>query len=118
VLAVTKQYGSPIETPEGYKDTHGVRLGAEYTGPAIFRVGIDVHGAAAPDQTVTPRLPEASRWEVGAGVGLPAAAHLRFDFGYLYVHQSDREGRTGELPNNGLYKYHANLFSGMVVLHF
>jgi long-chain fatty acid transport protein len=119
VLTVTPQTGAPQVTQQQYGDTHGVRVGAEYAAkPLIVRAGFDAHNAAAPDQSVTPRLPEAARWELAAGVGVPAARAVRVDFSYMFVHQSDRDGRSGELPNNGVYQYHANLISAQVVIRF
>lgn len=117
-LTITPQYGSPQVTPEQYGNTSGIRVGAEYAGPAILRFGFDAHNAAAPDQSVTPRLPEAPRWEGAAGVGLPFSAHARLDLAYQYVHQQDRAGRTVLGANNGMYHYYANLFSAGIVLHF
>jgi long-chain fatty acid transport protein len=119
VLTVTPQTGPPQVTQEQYGDTHGVRLGAEYAArPLIVRAGFDAHNAAAPDQSVTPRLPEAGRWELAGGVGVPASGAVRVDFAYMFVHQSDRDGRSGELPNNGVYHYYANLISAQVVVRF
>jgi len=118
VLTVTPQAGPPQVTEEQYGNTHGVRVGAEYAAaPLIVRGGFDVHDAAAPDQTVTPRLPEAPRWELAGGVGVPAGP-VRVDLAYMFVHQSDRAGRSCELPNNGTYQYYANLISAQVVVRF
>jgi long-chain fatty acid transport protein len=119
VLTVTPQTGAPQVTQEQYGDTSGVRLGGEYAAHrAIVRGGFDAHGAAAPDQTVTPRLPEAPRWELAGGVGVPADGPVRIDLAYMFAHQQDRGGRSGELPNNGTYHYYANLFSAQVVIRF
>ncbi len=119
VLTVTTQFGAPQATAEQYGNTSGVRVGAEYSGSAaILRGGFDAHNAAAPDQSVTPRLPEAGRWELAAGAGFPSSGNVRLDLAYLYVHQQDRTGRSGDLPNNGLYHYYANLFSAQVVVRF
>jgi long-chain fatty acid transport protein len=119
VLAVTPQSGAPQVTQEQYGDTHGVRVGAEYAATAlVVRGGLDAHNAAAPDQSVTPRLPEAGRWELAGGVGLPASGPVRLDLAYMFVHQTDRAGRSVEGPNNGTYHYYANLFSGQVVIRF
>jgi long-chain fatty acid transport protein len=118
-LTVTPQTGAPQVTQEQYGDTDGVRLGAEYTArPLIVRAGFDAHNAAAPDQSVTPRLPEAARWELAGGVGIPASGSVRVDLAYMFVHQNDRAGRSGELPNNGTYHYDASLISAQVVVRF
>ena len=48
---------------EDYKNTNGYRVGAQYVvSPALtIRAGALYHDGAAPDQTVTPLLPEGSR---------------------------------------------------------
>jgi long-chain fatty acid transport protein len=112
---------------ESYDNTHGLRLGVEYTlkGRTILRGGFDAHNAGAPDQTVTPLLPEAPRREVAVGVGIPIP-RARIDVAYQYVDQEDRRGRTTDgglaVPtaavNNGVYQYHANLFGASVVVKF
>jgi long-chain fatty acid transport protein len=112
---------------QSFDNTHGIRLGAEYTlgGGTIIRGGFDAHGAGAPDQTVTPLLPEASRREVAVGVGIPIQ-RARLDVAYQFINQADRRGRTTDgglaVPtaavNNGLYQYHANLFGASFVYRF
>ncbi len=126
-ITITTQFAPPLVTIENFKDTHGVRVGTEY-GMAhglMLRAGLDAHTAAAPDEAVTPLLPEAARWEAAAGLGVPFSSHVRLDLGYMYVHQQDRSGRTvdnGGTPivalNNGLFHYYANLFSAGLVVHF
>jgi long-chain fatty acid transport protein len=125
-IAITTQYAPATTLIQEFGSTHGIRVGGDYTLPrAIVRVGVDAHSAAAPDQSVTPVLPEAPRWELAAGLGVPVTARARLDFAYMYVHQQDRNGRTvdnGGTPttalNNGLYHYYANLFSAGIVLQF
>jgi long-chain fatty acid transport protein len=87
---------------------------------------LTLHNAAAPDQSVTPILPEAPRKEVAAGLGLLLGASWRVDVAYLFVSQTDRAGRSTDgglaVPttavNNGTYHYWANLFSAGVTVHF
>ncbi|MGH7567669.1 MAG: OmpP1/FadL family transporter, partial [Gemmatimonadales bacterium] len=57
---------------EGYTDSHGFRFGTEYRySPKVtLRGGYLYHTAAAPDETVTPLLPEGARNEFTAGLGL------------------------------------------------
>jgi len=126
-ITITNQFAPPTVLVESYGDTDGVRIGGEYAiGTAIVRAGFDAHNAGAPDQTVTPLLPEAARKEVAAGVTLPVSSNLRLDFAYMFVNQSDRAGRSTDgglaVPtaavNNGTYHYHANLFSAGVTVHF
>jgi long-chain fatty acid transport protein len=126
-IVITPQIAPASVSIEQFTDTNGLRLGADYhlQNGAAVRVGIDTHGAAAPDQTVTPLLPEASRFEAAAGLGVPLGPRARLDLAYLYVHQQDRNGRTidnGGVPttalNNGLFHYYANLFSAGIVVRF
>lgn len=98
---------------EGYKDSHAVRLGVEYHagGTTTVRAGYLYHGAAAPDQTVTPLLPEGPRNEFTLGVTARLTPGLTLDAAYQLVLQQDRRGRAGvTTANNGLYQFGANLF--------
>ena len=106
--------------PENYEDTHGVRAGAEYAlGEAtVLRAGVDFHTAAAPDETVTPNLPEGVRQEFSVGVGQRLSNSLRLDAFYLYLRQPERAGRTNPTTNNGMYSFSANLFGVSVSLGF
>ena len=104
---------------ESYRNTTGYRLGAEYAVNTRYtaRLGILSHEAAAPDQTVTPNLPEGPRSEYTAGLGANLTDKLHIDVAYQYIDQADRRGRTTDgglaIPtpavNNGLYKFHASL---------
>jgi long-chain fatty acid transport protein len=111
---------------ESYRNSTSWRVGGEYMASAktTVRAGFISHNAAAPDQTVTPNLPEAPRTEFTAGVGSHLTDRWGFDFAYQYINQADRQGRTTNgctnagLPcpdptaalNNGLYTFNANLF--------
>jgi long-chain fatty acid transport protein len=109
-----------VTTPESYKDSHGLRLGFEYgVGKrSVVRAGFLAHTAAAPDQTVTPNLPEAARREVTAGIGTWVSDKVRIDFAYQFIYQIDRSGRTTNggmaIPtaalNNGIYHFGGHLF--------
>jgi len=110
---------------ESYQNTTSWRAGAEYlvSPKTTVRAGFISHGAAAPDQTVTPNLPEAPRTELTAGVGSRLTDRWSFDFAYQYIIQADRQGRTSNgclnaglacadptaALNNGLYTFNANL---------
>jgi len=126
-ITIVNQYAPVTTYVESFGDTNGVRVGADYAlGRAAVRAGFDMHDAASPDQSVTPLLPEATRQEITAGATVPIAARTRIDFAYMYVHQSDRDGRTtdGGLAtptvalNSGTYHYYANLFGVSVVFRF
>ena len=126
-ITIVNQFAPATVLVESYGDTDGVRVGGEYSvGGAIVRAGFDVHTAGAPDQSVTPLLPEAARKEVAAGITLPLGSSTRIDFAYLFVNQSDRAGRSTDgglaVPttavNNGTYHYYGNLFSAGFTVHF
>ncbi|HUK34845.1 MAG TPA: outer membrane protein transport protein [Vicinamibacterales bacterium] len=126
-ITITNQFAPATVLVESYQNTSGLRVGGEYTvGGVIVRAGFDVHNAGAPDQSVTPILPEAARQEVAAGVAIPLVSKLRLDLAYMFVNQSDRAGRSTDgglaVPtsavNNGTYHYYANLFSAGVTVHF
>jgi long-chain fatty acid transport protein len=102
----------PLSAYEGYRDSNAFRFGTEYTySPRVtLRGGFLHHSAAAPNETVTPRLPEGPRNEfvIGASVGLSGMLHG--DLAYQYVRQNDRRGRVGPGVNTGLYTFSASLF--------
>lgn len=104
---------------EDYRNTTTWRLGAEYMigSKSTARLGIIAHNAAAPDQTVTPNLPEAARTEFTAGFGSHLSERFGFDLAYQYIDQADRQGRSGNggmaaptaAVNDGVYTFKANL---------
>ena len=106
---------------ESYGNTSGIRLGAEVamSKNSVLRFGFDGHGPAAPDQTVTPNLPEGSRQEYTVGLGLQLSQKVRFDIAYMYLHQPERAGRSGDggkavpttAENNGVYNFDANILN-------
>ena len=97
---------------EGFRDSHAVRFGPEYQQSAktVFRGGYLFHTAAAPDQTVTPLLPEGERNEFTIGIGTELSKAFTLNAAYQYIRQQDRNGRAGTTFNNGLYTFNANLF--------
>jgi long-chain fatty acid transport protein len=113
---------------EDYENSIGIRLGSEYMVNDRYtaRLGILNHGAAAPDQTVTPNLPEGPRNEYTAGFGAAITPKLHVDLAYQYIDQADRRGRTGDgglaVPttavNNGLYTFNAHLFGATFTYKF
>lgn len=107
---------------EGYRDTHGIRIGVEHahSSKVTLRGGYLYHSAAAPPETVTPLLPEGARNEVTLGVGLALTSMLHADLAYQYIKQNDRRGRVHEatVGNSGLYTFSAHLFGASVVLTF
>ena len=119
-LAINQSIAGLNTIVENYGNTSGVRFGIDYAVNPLtaFRAGVDIHGAAAPPETVTPNLPEGSRSEFTVGFGRKLG-RARVDAYYMYLHQPDRAGRTvgpasGVAPttalNNGTYTFMANLF--------
>lgn len=112
-IVITRQYvTTPTVMTENYRNTHGVRLGVEHevNSHLALRGGFVTHTAAAPDETVTPLLPEGPRKEFSGGLGLAIAKNLRADLYYMYLLQPDRSGRSQLGANNGTYSFMSNLF--------
>lgn len=110
-----------LELAEDYEDTHGVRVGVEWaTSPRLdLRGGFIWHTAAAPDQTVTPLLPEAERNEFVVGLGYRLNATLQADVAYQYLRQARRRGRVQDAPiNTGLYTFNAHLLGLTLTARF
>jgi len=116
---------------ENYNDTHGLRLGLEYAVNEAWtvRAGILTHGPAAPDETVTPLLPEGYRNEPTVGFGWKPSSLFEVNVAYQYIAQNDRRGRVRDvLPdesdpsveelNSGLYSFNAHLIGTTLTLHF
>ena len=116
------------EQTENYDDTHALRLGVEYAVTDAFtaRAGILTHGTAAPDETVTPLLPEGYRNEPTLGLGWRPSSLLEVNVAYQYIAQNDRRGRVRELEegiplseiNSGLYSFNAHLIGTTLTLRF
>lgn len=114
-LSINFDQATPdFELYEGYRDTHGVRFGMEYDGTKSLtaRVGILYHTAAAPDETVTPLLPEAERNEASAGFTWRVSPQVALDVALQYVKQNNRRGRVHDavVGNTGIYSFGATLF--------
>jgi long-chain fatty acid transport protein len=119
-LEIAFENGVDAVIPENYEDTDGFRFGADFavTPATTVRAGFLKHAAAAPDQTVTPNLPEGARDEFTFGFGHRFSRRFGLDFAYQFIDQASRQGRTveplpGEEPtaalNNGLYTFSAHL---------
>ncbi len=112
---------------EDYKNTNGYRLGAQFdvTPKLSLRGGVLKHDGAAPDNTVTPLLPEGARVEQTFGASLQISTHGRLEAAYQHINQQDRRGRVVDAPrfggaalNTGLYSGGANLFGVSLVWGF
>ena len=107
------------QLPQNYRDTNAMRLGVVFEDSRMrLSGGYFYNQAAAPDETVTPLLPEARRNHLTAGVGWNLGRRLTMDVAYQFVRHADRRGRIinappGEVPtialNSGVYREHAQL---------
>ncbi|HVB32392.1 MAG TPA: outer membrane protein transport protein [Gemmatimonadaceae bacterium] len=105
---------------EDYNNSSAIRMGAQYTGANSWqwRVGFAGVAAAAPDQTVTPILPDQDRMNYTAGLGIPLGKAWTIDAAYAYVWTPGRRGRivgrsSASQPsfNDGVYTLSANIIS-------
>ncbi len=117
---------------EAYEDTHGFRFGFDWAANDQWNIrgGYLHHQGASPPQTVTPLLPEGTRNEVTAGVGIKLSEKFTVDLAYQYILQNDRRGRVREVPagtppsqvvtdiNSGLYQSHAHLLGATFTVRF
>src|SRR5262245_43196255 len=71
-LEFSTERGLAESIVKNYRDTSGVRIGADYslTERVAVRGGFVAHQAAAPDGSVTPDLPEGARLEYTVGLGV------------------------------------------------
>jgi long-chain fatty acid transport protein len=124
-LPVDFQGGAPDRViQEDYNNTSGIRLGAErgLDSGVKLRAGFTATAAAAPDETVTPLLPEQDRALGMLGAGLPFAGRFMLDATYAHIFTPGRRGRIDERAtgstaqqaialNNGSYSLSANILS-------
>ena len=114
---------------EDYDDSWSYRLGVEHMvkgygllNNVTVRAGFSYAQTPAPDETVTPLLPDMPRKNGSIGVGVPismgTSTHL--DASYLFVGTSGRRGRivertstsqTAASLNDGAYDLKANVLS-------
>jgi long-chain fatty acid transport protein len=127
-LVIDFEHAGQRTIVENYHASNGFRMGGEFawTSNTTVRAGFLTHSEAAPDQTVTPNLPEGPRSELTLGLGTRLTSSLRVDLAYQYIDQADRRGRTTDggqaaptpAVNNGLYTFHAHLFGATFALAF
>jgi long-chain fatty acid transport protein len=109
---------------EDYNNTSSIRLGVEHRllNGASLRAGFAGTTAAAPDETVTPLLPEQDRGYGMLGLGYPINRNFGVDAAYLRVFTPGRRGRIDERApgsttaqaialTSGSYSLSANVFS-------
>lgn len=115
---------------EDYKDSWRVSGGIDHTiktarfGGLVndwaIRGGFGFAKSPAPDETVTPLLPEQDRRNYTIGLGIPLTPRFAVDIAYLKVDTDGRRGRiidrtsesqTAEQLNSGFYRLDANITS-------
>lgn len=116
--------GSSRSLIEDYHNSSSYRFSVEQHFSRYWdvtgRAGFSLTKTPAPDETVTPLLPDMDRRNFAAGVGLPFGARYSLDLGYLHVDTQGRRGRIGERTsfsqtaaqlNTGFYRLNANVLS-------
>ena len=116
--------GSSRTLIEDYHNSSSYRFSAEQKFTRYWdltaRAGFSLTQTPAPDETVTPLLPDMDRRNFGAGVGLPLGGRYSVDLGYLHVDTQGRRGRiiertsysqTAAQLNGGFYRLNANILS-------
>jgi long-chain fatty acid transport protein len=116
---------------QDYNHSSAIRVGAEYALPQIqgarLRAGFSGVATAAPDETVTPLLPEQDRNYITIGAGFPIWRAWTVDAGYARVTTPGRRGRiveranrgqTAQQLNSGVYDLGASVFSVSVKSSF
>jgi len=106
---------------EDYKNSTAVRASVEQDlGIAALRAGFSWVKTPAPDETVTPLLPDQDRRNYAFGFGVPFGNRFTLDGSYLKVDTQGRRGRIVERPsrslsaaalNSGFYRLDANIYS-------
>ena len=107
---------------EDYNNTSALRVGAErsFTNGAQARIGFSGVASAAPDETVTPLLPEQDRTYISIGGGYPLSPRFTVEGAYLSVIAGGKRGRITERTlrsqtalqlNSGVYELDAHVFS-------
>ncbi len=114
---------------EDYENSWSIRVGAEHAFPVGIkgRLGFTYVKSPAPDETVTPLLPDMNRRNYTAGIGVPLSPRYTLDAAYLHVDTSGRRGRIVERTrpdqtaldlNSGFYTLNANVVSLSIRANF
>jgi long-chain fatty acid transport protein len=109
---------------EDYNNTSSIRFGIErrMTNGFALRGGLAAAASAAPNETVTPLLPEMDRGYATLGAGIPLMGRFNLDASYAHIFTSGRRGRIDERAtgstsaqalalNSGFYTLSANILS-------
>jgi len=114
---------------EDYNNSSAIRIGAQrsFTGGSQVRLGFSGVASAAPDETVTPLLPEQDRAYASIGGQYPITSKLTLEGAYLRVMAPGKRGRIAERTsrtqsasslNSGKYELSANVFSVSLKANF
>lgn len=107
---------------EDYNNTSALRVSAQraFMNGAQLRLGYSGVASAAPDETVTPLLPEQDRAYGSIGGSYPITSNLTIEGAFLRVFAPGKRGRivertarsqTATQLNTGVYDLTANVFS-------
>ncbi len=104
---------------ENYHDTYAVRVGAEHRLERYtYRLGYYFDPAAAPAESVTPLLPDASRHGATVGLGL-VRGKWTIDAYNLFLFVEKRSTETRERDGfDGVYKSYVNAFGASLAYHW
>ncbi len=130
-LPVNFQGSAPSKVlQEDYNNTSGIRLGVDHrlSNGYSLRAGYMATAAAAPDETVTPLLPEQDRAAGTLGAGIPFGS-FALDLAYSHIFTPGRRGRIDERAtgstqaqaialNSGVYTLSANILMASVKASF
>ena len=128
-LVADFEFAPDLVLEENYKNTSGFRFGLDWMASEKINVrgGYLHHQGAAPNETVTPLLPEGDRNEFTACLGIRLGRNWMVDLAYQYINQDQRRGRVrdafpGTSPtvelNSGVYTFNAHLLGATVAVNF
>ena len=113
--------GTPLTTPENWKDSWFVSLGTEYAlnEQITLRGGVAYEKSPVPDSTRTPRLSDNDRYWVSVGAGYKVNDWLTANIAYSHVFMKDGDINlaAGALPAlNAKFKQNINIISASAVI--
>ena len=124
--ALIVQFSNPtlgtVTEVTDYSNSSALRVGAQYSASNNWqwRMGFAGVAGAAPDENVTPIIPDQDRANYTGGVAIPLMGAWTLDAAYAYVWTPGRRGRidprstrtaTAAQVNTGLYTLFANIIS-------
>lgn len=115
-LTIVRSSGALLSTtPENFKDTWRVSVGANYhySDQWMFRGGLAFDQSPIRDELRTPRLPDNDRTWISFGAQYKFSPQLLLDAGYTYISVKDpsMNQNAGSTASNGLIsgKYDSNV---------